>query len=58
MIIVKVLAVYFVIKILSVLRQVFLDHVFNITTSTESDLNFELAFAILFAALIIREGLW
>lgn len=58
MFIVKVLGVYFIIQLLSTVRQIVLGFIMKTTTTIESDKHFELTMAILFAAMIIREGLW
>ena len=58
MFIVKVLGVYFIIQLLSIVRQIVLGFIMKNTTTIESDNHFELTLAILFAAIIIREGLW
>lgn len=58
MFIIKVLGVYFIIQLLSTVRQIILGFIMKKTTTIESDNHFELILAILFAAIIIREGLW
>lgn len=58
MFIIKVLGVYFIIQLLSTVRQIVLGFIMKKVTTVESDHHFELTLAILFAAIIIREGLW
>lgn len=60
MFIIKVLGVYFIIFFLGVIRSILVEKVFGscFTTSEESKIRFDLTLAILFAAIIIREGLW
>lgn len=58
MFIIKVLGVYFIINALSWIRAISGRLLFDNATDGESDRNFQLMLAILFAAIIIREGLW
>ena len=58
MIKVKVLAEYITIMLLSFIRACIFRLLFGGNTKSETDRHFELIMAILFAALIIREGLW
>ena len=58
MFIIKVLAVYLIIMALSIARTSIYGLAFKEVTSTEMERHFELILAILFAAIIIREGLW
>ena len=58
MFIIKVLGVWIIIQLLSTVRQITYGFILKKTTSTETDHHFELILAILFAAMIIREGLW
>ena len=58
MFIVKVLAVYVIINVLSWIRAISGNLLFDTKTAPETDRNFQLMLAILFAAIIIREGLW
>lgn len=58
MFIVKVLMVYVIIVALSWVRAITGKLIFGNTTGIETDSNFKLVLAILFAAMIIREGVW
>ena len=58
MFIIKVLGVWIIIQLLSMARQITYDFILKKTTSTEMERHLELILAILFAAMIIREGLW
>ena len=58
MFIIKVLAVYVIINVLSWIRAISGNLLFDTKTAPEIDRNFQLMLAILFAAIIIREGLW
>ena len=58
MFIIKVLGVYFIINALSWIRAISGNLLFDTRTTPETDRNFQLMLAILFAAIIIREGLW
>ena len=60
MIVVKVLTVYFIIFFIGVIREIIVKKVFGemFGTSEEGKIRFDITLAILFAAVIIREGLW
>lgn len=60
MFIIKVLGVYFIIFFLGVIREILVNKVFGdlFGVTEEGKMRFDLTLAILFAAIIIREGLW
>ena len=58
MFIVKVLMVYAIIEVFAVIRAITLKKILGADTFVEADQRFRLIMAILFAAIIIREGLW
>ena len=60
MFIIKVLGVYFIIFFLGVIREILVKKVFgdSFGTTDGGKIRFDLTLAILFAAIIIREGLW
>ena len=58
MFIVKVLMVYAIIEVFAVIRAITLKKILDMDTYVEADQRFRLIMTILFAAMIIREGLW
>lgn len=58
MFIVKVLMVYAIIEVFAIIRAITLKKFLDAETDVETDQRFRIIMAILFAAFIIREGLW